>query len=268
MKCRLGRRLGSRHTGLVAVSICLATGCTSSHSSNPSVSSDQAARSALRSQQDEASANLRYQIGRSVDGRDIWAYQLGDPDSTESILVVGCVHGDEPAGIAVAQLVIRGRQLADANVLVIPNLNPDGVAAGTRQNAHGVDLNRNFPYRWRRPSARGTRYYAGTAPLSEPESRAAMTLIDRFHPQISIWFHQPYGVVDQSGGDVRIERRFSRLIGLPLERLPRYPGSITGWENHHMVGTTAFVVELPAGAHVPATARRYADAVVDFAAGV
>ncbi len=212
--------------------------------------------------------NFRHQIGKSVDGRNLWAYQQGDPDATESILVVGCVHGDEPAGIAVARLVIGSRPLADANILVIPDLNPDGVLAGTRQNAHGVDLNRNFPYRWQRASAPRTRYYAGPAPLSEPESRAAMTLIDRFRPQISIWFHQPYGVVDQSGGHVRTERRFAHLIGLPLQRLPRYPGSITGWENHHFPGTTAFVVELPAGTPTPAAARRYAEAIGDLAASV
>jgi protein MpaA len=66
-------------------------------------------------------------------------------------------------------------------------------------------------------------------------------------PQISIWFHQHLDVVDESGGDVRVERRFASLVRLPLRRLTRYPGSATSWENHTFPGTTSFVVELPAG---------------------
>ena len=261
---------------LVMAPLCLFCACSSVHSATGQGVSGhalldrrQGARTARLLGEDEPAARVRKRIGRSVDGRSLWAYRRGDPDSVESILVVGCVHGDEPAGIAVAQLVIRSRPAGDANIWILPDLNPDGVAANTRQNARGVDLNRNFPYAWRRLGARGTRYYAGASPLSEPESRAVARLIERVRPQVSIWFHQPYGVVDQSGGDVRIERRFSRLIGLPIQRLPRYPGSITGWENRHLSDTTtAFVVELRPGEPETATVQHYADAVLDFADGM
>ena len=63
-----------------------------------------------------------------------------------------------------------------------------------RQNARGIDLNRNFPRGWRR-SPRGSRYYGGRRPLSQPESRAAARLVRRLEPRITIWFHQPYGFV-------------------------------------------------------------------------
>jgi protein MpaA len=52
-------------------------------------------------------------------------------------------------------------------------------------------------------------------------------------------------LVDESGGDVRVERRYARLADLPLRRLVRYPGSAAGWQNHRLPGSTAFVVELP-----------------------
>ena len=54
-----------------------------------------------------------------------------------------------------------------------------------------------------------------------------------------------------------LERRFAALSGLPLRRLPRYHGSAVTWENHRLPGSTAFVVELPAGPPSGAQLRRY-----------
>jgi protein MpaA len=183
-------------------------------------------------------------LGRSEQGRPIVAWETGDPNAKRRVLVVGCIHGNEPAGIAIANAVSRARVPAGTDVWVVPDLNPDGVAAGTRQNGRGVDLNRNFPYRWQ--PLRGI-FYSGPHALSERESRIAYTLIRRIRPTMSIWFHQHLGVVDESGGDVRVERRFARLVGMRTQRLMRYPGSVVGWENHLFPRTTSFVVELPAG---------------------
>jgi protein MpaA len=217
------------------------------------------------SPEDEAPARFRVRIGRSVAGRALWAYWRGDLDAVRRLLVVGCIHGDESAGIAVARLLTRLPALAEAAMVVVPDLNPDGVAAGTRTNARGVDLNRNFPYRWRSIGHPGTLHYSGPAALSEPESRAAAKLIMQLEPTTSIWFHQALDLVDESGGRVSVERRFARLAGLSPARLPRYPGSVASWENHRMPGSTAFVVELPAGRLMPAGVARMADAVDDLA---
>lgn len=182
-------------------------------------------------------------VGRSVSGRPIVATLKGDPRAPERVLAIGCVHGDEPAGVRVARRLIATAPVRNAAIWVVPTLNPDGVAAGTRGNAHGVDLNRNFPFDWR---PLDELEYSGSHALSEPESRAARHLILRLRPDMTIWFHQPFGLVDRSGGDPAIERRYAQLAGLPLARLSRPPGSASSWQNHRLPGSTAFVVELPA----------------------
>jgi protein MpaA len=199
-------------------------------------------------------------IGYSVDHRPITATRVGDPAAPRTMLVVGCIHGDEQAGIPIARRLAAGPPIPGVALWVIPVLNPDGVALDTRQNANGVDLNRNFPYRWRPLGTRGYDQWSGTHPLSAPEARAAWRLITSIKPSISIWFHQPIGVVDFSGGNPAIERAYARHVGLPAERLIRYPGSVSGSENHVFPGTTAFVVELRAGALSPRGVTRYAAA--------
>jgi len=203
-------------------------------------------------------------LGTSVDGRPIRAFELGDPSASVTVLVVGCIHGDECAGVAIAKRLIALPPARYVDLWVVPDLNPDGRAAHTRGNARDVDLNRNFPYRWK-PLPRG-RYYSGRRPLSEPESRIATHLIDRITPDVTIWFHQPLTLVDTSGGNLKIERRYARLVGLPLEAVGREPGSATGWQNHEFRGTTAFVVELPGGRLSAARGRTFARAVFQLVA--
>ena len=196
-------------------------------------------------------------LGRSVDGRAITAVEVGDPSGTTA-LVVGCIHGNEPAGIAVAQRLER-LSPAGVDLWIVPDLNPDGRAADTRGNAHGVDLNRNFPFRWR--PLNGV-YESGPQPLSEPESRIAYRLILRIRPSVAIWFHQHRDLVWASGGKASVERRFARISGLPYRRLPALAGSAIDWQNHELPGTTAFAAELPAGAASAAQLARYVRAVL------
>lgn len=203
----------------------------------------------------------RVLLGKSVDGRAIVGVAIGDPDAARKLLVVGAIHGNETAGMPIARRLASGAPPRRALLWIVRDLNPDGVAAGTRQNADGVDLNRNFPWRWRHLEGRGGPQYAGRQALSEPESRLARTLIRRVRPRITIWFHQPLGLVDESGGSVGIERRYAHLVGLPLARLTRYPGSAINWQNHNLPGSTAFAVELPAGKLGPRALARNVAAV-------
>lgn len=199
-------------------------------------------------------------IGRSVRGRPIYGYLLGPPGG-RPVLVVGCTDGDEPAGMAIVAALRRLEPPIGVDLWVIPTINPDGLAAGTTGNAHGVDLNRNFPYRWRNLGGSG-HFNSGPRPLSEPETRTLHRFLLRVKPRLAIWFHQPLALVDDSQGSRRLERTFGRLIGLPVRPLTDYPGSITNWENHRFPGSTAFVTELPPGRLSSSRAMRYARAIL------
>lgn len=199
-------------------------------------------------------------LGQSVRGRPITAVEIGDPASPRKVLIVGCIHGDEPAGIAIGDALATGAPPANADLWIVPSLNPDGVAAQTRTNGHGVDLNRNFPSGWQSLGPSGSSDYAGPAALSEPESRLAADLIRRVRPTVGIWFHQHMAVVDTSQGPKAIERQFARDVGLPEQALTDYPGSAVGWENT-VVPDSAFVVELPAGSLSASALARYVAAI-------
>jgi protein MpaA len=204
-------------------------------------------------------------LGRSAQGRVIRVVELGDPDEARKVLVVGCIHGDEPAGIAIARTLEQTSAPTNVDLWIVEDLNPDGVRAHSRVNGRGVDLNRNFPFRWRPLGHRGTLHYSGPHALSERESQLAARLILRLRPAVTIWFHQALDVVDESGGSVTLERRFAHEVGMRLTRLPRYPGSAASWQSHTLPGTTPFVVELHAGALSTAEVDRFVGAVRSLA---
>src|SRR5581483_11718720 len=118
----------------------------------------------------DAGGRRTFVLGRSLRGRPIVGIEVGDLGARRRALIVGCIHGNEQAGIAIARWLAATPPPKGVDLWVVPVLNPDGVAAGTRGNGEGVDLNRNFPWRWRR--LEGV-YFSGPRPLSEPESRVA-----------------------------------------------------------------------------------------------
>jgi protein MpaA len=212
-----------------------------------------------------AVAATAHLVGHSVEGRRIVAYELGDPAAARKVLVVGCLHGNECAGIEVVNRLRRLGRLEGVDLWLVPDANPDGHRAGTRGNAHGVDLNRNFPYRWKR--LRGA-LYSGPRPASEPETRALMGLIRRLRPAVTIWFHQHLNMVVLTRGNLGLQRRFARLVRLRTGYIPGLRGTATGWSNATFPGTTAFVVELPAGSLTAKATARIARAVRIVAAPV
>jgi N-acetylmuramoyl-L-alanine amidase len=204
-------------------------------------------------------------IGHSAQGRPIRALRVGSARARVQVMVVGAVHGNEPAGRAVVDRLRRSKPPRGTALWLIEDANPDGSAAGTRHNAGGVDLNRNFPYRWRHQD--GT-YESGPGPASEPETQAIQRFVERERPRVTLWYHQALRMVVKSTGDPALERLYSRRSGLPRQRLPRYHGTAVSWQNTSFPGDTAFVVELPGGPLPAAGVRRHAAAALGLARAV
>ncbi len=185
--------------------------------------------------------------GESAEGRPIVVRRSGDPASPFRVLVVGSIHGDEPQGMRVVDRINSGRDGMPGGVdlWTIRTVNPDGIWAGTRKNARGVDLNRNFRFRFD-PSLTGG-YESGPFPFSEPESRTVARIGRRARFDLAIWYHQPWNETLVPCNDSRrVAKRYAALSGLEQDgrRCDRYvPGSAIGWM-HRRFGTDAFVVEL------------------------
>ena len=120
----------------------------------------------------------------------ITARRLGNAGDGPTVLVIGAIHGNERAGIAIARRLAHDAGSRHVRLWVVPNLNPDGARANTRGNAHGVDLNRNFAWRWQPRTAPGTTFYAGPRPFRSPRAASRGCSIARLRPDITIWFHQ------------------------------------------------------------------------------
>jgi murein peptide amidase A len=208
------------------------------------------------------SVHVTQQIGTSAGGRAIMATESGAPQAPRRALVVGCIHGNECAGMAVIRRLRRIRPPRTFDMWLVPTLNPDGRAAGTRQNGHGVDLNRNFSAGWTRHGAPWSTYYSGARPFSEPETRAARRLIERVRPTFSVWYHQHLRLVWAWGRSTAAARRYAHMVGLRLYLNPNPGGTASRWQNHHFSRGSSFAVELPAGPMTRAAVTRHVNAIL------
>jgi murein peptide amidase A len=179
-------------------------------------------------------------IGHSVQGRPITAWHLGQPGKRK-VLLIATMHGDEGKPRQILTGLRDGRAIRGVDLWVVPVYNPDGLARGTRKNAHGVDLNRNFPYRW--ADLDGS-YESGPRAASEPETRAMMRFLRTVKPSRIISFHQPLHGVDTDTKDRGFSRRVARALDLPTKSFTCggvCHGTMTGWFNSRFSGSALTV---------------------------
>jgi len=181
-------------------------------------------------------------IGHSVQGRPIRAWHLGDPTSPVKAVFIAAMHGNEAQPSRILRNLRDGRPIHGADIWVVPAMNPDGVQRHTRRNAHGVDLNRNFPVSW---IPQGGSYYSGPEPASEPETRAMMAFLAEIRPSYVVSFHQPLFGVDNSYTKTRaLARRLARNLHLPRKRFTcnnGCHGTMTQWFNRTLPGAAITV---------------------------
>jgi hypothetical protein len=122
-----------------------------------------------------------------VQGRNITAIFIGNGE--KNVIIDGAIHGNEKTGafacLRTFELLINYYRsdagwrttLSGYTIIVVPVLNPDGFVADSRYNAHGVDLNAQFP-----PDGTPT----------EPEAFALMNLMGYYTPSVYINMHEGY----------------------------------------------------------------------------
>ncbi len=191
----------------------------------------------------------RVHLGYSVKGRPIVLHVFGT--GSDRVLIFGAIHGDEPASYRLVQELMKyladhPDELSGRTVAILPAANPDGLAAGRRTNARGVDINRNFPARnWRRQRQHGPR------PASEPETQALMRAIRVIRPNRVLSVHSIRNgrhCVNYDGPARELASLLSTRNGYPLRAVMGYPtpGSFGSWAGREQHIPT-ITLELPRG---------------------
>ncbi|WHI52571.1 murein tripeptide amidase MpaA [Microbulbifer sp. MLAF003] len=156
-------------------------------------------------------------------------------------LVMAGTHGDEVAAVVALSCALRALASGQLKHHVILAANPDGCQLGTRSNACGVDLNRNFAtknwdasgnvYRWNSSAeARDVRLSTGDGPASECETASLCQLIAKLNPAWAVSIHEPLGCVEDPK-ETELGAWLAKGLQLQLIKEIGYqtPGSFGTW---------------------------------------
>jgi protein MpaA len=189
---------------------------------------------------------------KSVRGRPIEYLVFGQGDDV--VFIMAAIHGDELAGITLVHQLAEylGKHqelLKNRKVILLPVANPDGAAEFQHSNAHGVNLNRNFPSSNRRNSKN-----KGFFALSEPEARVIHGIIEKYLPDRVVSIHQMMGwtiksnkgpgMVDFEGPSEHLASVMSGHCGLPVKKFGTQKGSLGAYVGDDL-GVSIITLEIP-----------------------
>jgi len=220
------------------------------------------------------------EYGRSRDGVPLRVFRPADNGPVAGLLTAA-QHGEEADTALLVRRLLERVPAGETRWAVIPVLNPDGLLAGTRQNAAGVDLNRNFPATTWEPDEtvtyppgidpelrvlanRTNRSSPGAHAGSEPETQALTALIERLEPPLVVDLHSPLELIF-ARGDVPAEvtAALARSAGMPAqdEFEGHCPGAFDDWLFER--GTPVLVYEIE-HAGLPALCKRHLPGLADL----
>lgn len=162
---------------------------------------------------------------KTAQGNSISLYKN---EKHNSVLVLGCMHGDEPQGEYLIKEYLNFNP--NTKLMFVPCVNPDGVASKTRVNSNGVDINRNFPTKnWELTEK--NEFFGGEKPMSEIETKFLVDVIEQTKPNLILTLHAPFKVVNYDGDAQEVAEKVSEIIGYPVEASIGYPtpGSFGTW---------------------------------------
>jgi protein MpaA len=194
------------------------------------------------------------------------------PAGSCRVLVFAGIHGEEPETTVALSRALRHLAAPSPDCAVVLAANPDGLLRGTRGNARGVELNRNFPTRDWQPhpvahrstldDPRDVELSPGEAPGSEPETRALLELIRELEPHQVVALHAPLACIDDPHR-TPLGQWLAERTGLPLVEDVGYPtpGSFGTWGAER--GIPVVTYELPLTT-TDALVRRHVPVLVEL----
>jgi protein MpaA len=162
------------------------------------------------------------------------------PGGDCTLLLFAGIHGEEPETTFALSRALRQLSEPSPHCAAVLAANPDGLMRGTRGNARGVDLNRNFPtvdwrpdpvpYRSTLDDPRDVVLSPGQGPGSEAETEALIRLIEELQPSAVIALHAPLACIDEAS-DSPLGQWLAERTGLPRVSGVGYPtpGSFGSW---------------------------------------
>ncbi len=154
---------------------------------------------------------------------EISLIEIKNNNYDKTVLIIGVFHGEEPQGnFLINEYLKTNIQGIKNRLLIIPCLNPDGMKKNQRQNANGVDLNRNFPTKnWIKTEK--NEYWGADEAGSEIETKFITEILNEYKIDAILSIHAPFKIVNYDGPAKELAEKISEITGYKVQADIGYP---------------------------------------------